>query len=470
MPDKLFLLFGNPSGLSPQEQAILNGDPNTDPLPAGYPYAQFERGKSLDMTLFIDQERTTKPEVILEGWGDLVDGVCAEEDGVDLPEVDRQLGGDYLNDLENANVPRTCPEVTVDTVDDNSQPVYVVKGNTFEVQAEVEQNQRVVMAYQLKVGDEEVGNTVYKALSGVEENSSCEPGTGNNVLTSDNQLIQRFTDTCTLTYSFEFPEGSGQAVGAGGNAPSDNYVFRLYAVDLAGNLSVETNTSNAGFRYDPQTRESTSLHTEGLRENEEPDSFVQSTSTESLQIYHDTREPTTPSLNLSSEDINSPVTGSQEIGSTGDVFNRAITKSLEVVGSHSGQQKSDMGYQWLRVRDAEDNAVSETAQERLLVNGHDVENNQKDGAGGNGETRLPLGTQGDQRDGCVVISNTPVFNRAVGTCADGVYGVSVESTDTAGNTSGVGQKIVERDTVRPVAPTLSVSKVYRTRPASLLTS
>ena len=445
------LISGSTSGLSTLEQAVLNGDPSTDPLPAGYPYAQFERGKSLDMTLFVDQERTRKPEVILEGWGDLRDGVCAEESDIDLPEVDRQLADDYLQEMQDSNVPRNCPQVTVNSVNNDRQPVYVVKGNTFEVQSEVEQNQRVIMAYQLKAGEQEVGNTVYKALSGVEESGSCTSGTNNEVRTSDNQLVQRFTDTCTVTYSFEFPEGSGQAVGADGNAPSDNYVFRLYAVDLAGNLSVEVEDNSTGFQYNASTGETTALNNDT--------SFVQSTATESLQIYHDTREPVTPSLNLSSEDINSPITGSQEIGSTGDVFNRAITKSLEVVGSHSGEQQSDMEYSWLRVRDAEGNAVSETTQERLLVNGYDVENNQKDGAGGNGETRLPLGTQGDQRDGCVRVSNSPTFNRAVGTCADGVYGVSVESTDTAGNTSSTTTKIVERDTVRPVTPTLNVSKV-----------
>ena len=52
-----------------------------------------------------------------------------------------------------------------------------------------------------------------------------------------------------------------------------------------------------------------------------------------------------------------------------------------------------------------------------------------------------------------------MFNRAVGTCADGVYGVSVESTDTAGNTSEVVQRIAERDTVRPNTPILNVTKV-----------
>ena len=103
--------------------------------------------------------------------------------------------------------------------------------------------------------------------------------------------------------------------------------------------------------------------------------------------------------------------------------------------------------------------MNDPAQERLLVNGFDTNNIKKDGAGGNGETALLLGTQTDQRDGCVVTSNAPVFNRAIGTCADGVYQVDVESTDTAGNTSAEVSRIVERDTVRPNMTSLSVTKV-----------
>lgn len=65
---------------------------------------------------------------------------------------------------------------------------------------------------------------------------------------------------------------------------------------------------------------------------------------------------------------------------------------------------------------------------------------------------ISLGTQSDDRDGCVEVINT----RRTGACQDGNYSVSIKSTDAAGNASGVAQHVVERDTVRPGKPSVKL--------------
>ncbi|MEI7578783.1 MAG: peptidoglycan DD-metalloendopeptidase family protein [bacterium] len=67
---------------------------------------------------------------------------------------------------------------------------------------------------------------------------------------------------------------------------------------------------------------------------------------------------------------------------------------------------------------------------------------------------LTLGTTSDERDGCVSLQDT----RRIGICEDGNYEIKIKSTDAAGNPSSVATHNVERDTVRPEKPVISVGK------------
>jgi murein DD-endopeptidase MepM/ murein hydrolase activator NlpD/pimeloyl-ACP methyl ester carboxylesterase len=101
---------------------------------------------------------------------------------------------------------------------------------------------------------------------------------------------------------------------------------------------------------------------------------------------------------------------------------------------------------------------------------------------GNSTTANQFGkTNTDEQDNCIQISNTPIKNRRVGTCSaaanpnqtpitnqtipsslnnggDGLYTIRQRAIDTSGNRGDWTQKVVERDTVSPGAPTLNLTK------------
>jgi hypothetical protein len=57
----------------------------------------------------------------------------------------------------------------------------------------------------------------------------------------------------------------------------------------------------------------------------------------------------------------------------------------------------------------------------------------------------------------VTTSQTPIKNRRIGTCQDGIYTIKQNFTDTAGNTSKEWIERIERDTVAPGTPVVTTS-------------
>jgi hypothetical protein len=57
---------------------------------------------------------------------------------------------------------------------------------------------------------------------------------------------------------------------------------------------------------------------------------------------------------------------------------------------------------------------------------------------------------------CTTISHQPIKNRRVGTCNDGLYTIRSQETDTAGNTGEWVEQSIERDTVKPFAPEVTI--------------
>jgi flagellar hook assembly protein FlgD len=65
---------------------------------------------------------------------------------------------------------------------------------------------------------------------------------------------------------------------------------------------------------------------------------------------------------------------------------------------------------------------------------------------------VPFGSQSDEREGCVIM----IDGRRVGNCEDGMYTVSYRAYDSSGNANGEQSVKLERDTVAPATPIVSL--------------
>jgi pimeloyl-ACP methyl ester carboxylesterase len=61
-------------------------------------------------------------------------------------------------------------------------------------------------------------------------------------------------------------------------------------------------------------------------------------------------------------------------------------------------------------------------------------------------------------ESCTTTSNSPIVNRRIGICQDGIYTIKTRETDTAGNKGEIISKEIERDTTSPFKPNLNVGK------------
>jgi hypothetical protein len=61
-------------------------------------------------------------------------------------------------------------------------------------------------------------------------------------------------------------------------------------------------------------------------------------------------------------------------------------------------------------------------------------------------------------ESCTTTSNSPIKNRRIGICQDGIYTISSRQTDTAGNKGEIISKEIERDTTSPFKPNLNIAK------------
>lgn len=317
-----------------------------------YPYCQTARGQSLDWTLLIDNQNTTKGEFNIAGWGDGIDGVCSQaQTGQNIVELDRTLTDrNYFyqfedstkkwrnNVLENAvqandNVTQsracnaTSPNnLTVKTVDgkydanglpkstdpnaDSNKaftPIYTVRGNTIEFKATgIEKNQRVVLGYKYKGGVEKYQLTPVNVQTG-----SCTTNAGNNTVSSSTynngsstqtpvpttaRFVTKFKDTCSILYTFTFPDDGKETTKRTENnqqidtgSPASNYEFSFYSIDLAGNLSTYTDTTGVSTGLQNTTMGlATPLGTNGL-----PNTPTNQTGGSSNGVYETSTDPNT---------------------------------------------------------------------------------------------------------------------------------------------------------------------------------
>ncbi|NJK70672.1 MAG: peptidoglycan DD-metalloendopeptidase family protein [Thermales bacterium] len=448
----------------PQNQIdIVEGDYNlgTQPIRIGYPYDHNGRGKSLDFSLLVDNTNTFKGDFILPGWGDSIDGVCSI-DQLDQAKVetDRNLTDwRYFNEYNpaEANINRTCPTPTFTNVDDtNYTPIYVVKDNTIEFETSIEKNQKVVMAYRYKEGQTDPANPNYQGINesyilreAVEVENGCGlpvelPGGGSlEVKDIDDTYITRFGVNCKNKFTFVFPN-DGTAANDNGYA-KENYEFSFYSVDLAGNLSTLTPS--------------------GDNRPQSSGAVINDVRSETVTVYHDGLEPQFVGVNgISSFSYVDNIPG---YGLDGNTFgDTAITKDVNIVSSHFSEKSSDILYQVNNTTSGRSN-YNVLFDSLILVNGYDEngvlitypgEGGGTDTPRDSGRYGIGLGGQTDDRTGCTEISNSPIVNRRLGNCEDGIYEVKVRGTDSAGNESGWKSEFVERDTVKPGDATVSFSK------------
>jgi len=209
-----------------------------------------------------------------------------------------------------------------------------------------------------------------------------------------NGVITKFGSLCDLTFVYTWT-GAGAQDELG--QAYDYKEFSLALIDLSGNISVDSSR---------------------------------------VVVYNDRTAPTLGTGTLSSSDVNSPI-------------NEGFTKSLSIISTDNGERMSDVSYEVKNPK----NVVST----RVQRNGDTTETNgTKSATGQSGNmssiAKFPIGSMSDDRTGCVSVVN----GRRIGICEDGVYTITTKHTDTSGNTNAGFVKTVERDTVAPEIPTVSV--------------
>jgi murein DD-endopeptidase MepM/ murein hydrolase activator NlpD/pimeloyl-ACP methyl ester carboxylesterase len=287
------------------------------------------------------------------------------------------------------------------------------------------------------------------------------------------------------------------------DTPLANYNFSFYSIDLAGNLSTIPNTTS------PQT---------GYTQSNNPntiDSIYQTTRSRALNVYHDTKEPidiylsSLKSISYETEIPGFTTTTNNTVVSLGNTTT-PITKDTTLIATHNSQQYSDIEYQYTNTTTGRENTGvfnnngvggSNVTQSQVLLNGYDfttstpskqyttAQSGGTEWTGRTGKYKVNLGnTQTDESRGVICIeepnttiptapgssgtgtspvtqtgtgvsptAQTPIKNRRLGKCSDGVYKIQTRATDTPGNSTQYKDVYVERDSVRPSDPVVSVT-------------
>jgi murein DD-endopeptidase MepM/ murein hydrolase activator NlpD/pimeloyl-ACP methyl ester carboxylesterase len=238
-------------------------------------------------------------------------------------------------------------------------------------------------------------NNENSILSTNKLDSNCTNPKIKDKITRDN-LITKFASDCEWSYDFSFEDDGLSPDGI----PYNWYIFNIKVVDLSGNNSKIS---------------------------------------KSVIVYHDKDKPKNHSIINIKSDSYDPIVN---YGSPNQ-----ITKDYNITTTHFGERQADVEYQLF---DKNNNFVDK--ENTYLKNGVNPEKRTN-----YGNNKINLGEQKkdqSQGDQCMKMEGT----RRVGTCSDGIYSLKMRMIDSAGNTGDFVNYSVERDTVEPVTPVLSVSK------------
>jgi hypothetical protein len=229
------------------------------------------------LSLLVDNNNTYKGDYDLTNWRDRIDGVCSvyqtttnptsgqtTTNGSNTVEVDRNLTAkDYFFNFEDTNPAisgvtactdnlkqsRSCNSTTQNTTLTNVNskyntqgiqtnttgfdPVYVIKGNTIEFKAtNLERNQRIIMGYRYKDGSEQYqlnptstnvqsGSCTNSSTGQTSDNISGNTDNQNNTIPDTQRYTTRFKDSCSVAYSFNFPD-DGRETSKTGTTTNDS--------------------------------------------------------------------------------------------------------------------------------------------------------------------------------------------------------------------------------------------------------
>ena len=223
--------------------------------------------------------------------------------------------------------------------------------------------------------------------------------------------------------------------------------------------------------------------------------YMNSNGSSTITVYHDTDPPKNGSIiNIKSDSYNPII----DFLPSGDSYNQslftdysigssgyALTKDTSIIAKFNGEQQADVQYELTKAANTIDGAGLGT-NTRLEVrdNNADPKNTQylddvgnliestktavvRNGKADNPSVEVGIslsanktedGVRDDQNQNCYTVSQSPIKNRRIGICNDGVYGLTMRMVDTAGNRSAWIGNSFERDTVAPDKPNLQVTK------------
>lgn len=478
----------------------------TSALSQSYPYSTTARGKSLDFRLFID---TTKPfysTFDLKGFGNkdgnqVLDGMRADGIG---PEYDR------LQTSGTAFVTRNDQLQLKARMEKGMRVMLVgeqVRSQNNYTSAVIPEQKRAIT---------QINNLTNQTACAA---PSAPTPAGDNVGLGG--IITRFGQLCESNISHDFVANGSNGLSPMGN-PLNYASLSFYIIDLAGNTSntIEQQAaiegrSSSNYSLSDGVNNLISNSNCNYPTNRQQDGFVVTAPIQPARnlscpilVYHDKQSPLLENqINTSNidatgsnlrvgvptriEKIFSSSYGQEAIPDfwTNSSSIYPITKDTTLSLQTAGEQLSDIEYQMrdknnsaidinqtqtATLRDDNNNLIpsSQTTKSIVVTNGN---------AGSPNHTQqLPLGSSRDEDNAACVTTtsnstltqiptdiNNPVSakasigavaNRRLGTCQDGLYRVQVRHTDTAGNRGGWIDRIVERDTVSPSTPNITVGK------------
>jgi Peptidase family M23/Ricin-type beta-trefoil lectin domain len=407
----------------------LTLETNNNTLNTTNVYSAVPRSRSLDFRLLIDNTAPNRSEFDLTGFGDGVDGIRA--DGV-LPEKDRISASSNALKL-------------------------VTRNNNLSIKGKAEKNQRAELYYVTKnnKNNQQTNKFINPSLS-----SNCFKNqylSADKIATTNNitSIITQFKDNCDFNFTFDFTTLGTQESGVGQSPNGDpltSIALQYRIIDLAGNANssemdearnnLRPANANCPSPLNIPNQSTWSCQVTIFYDKEAPLNLEES---KSRNILENRSQQTGYLIGSGVVDLKEIATNKNPIDYAPATNNQlSVTKEFDLEATSVGESQADTVTTIANPK----NTIS-TTQSKVDSNF-------------NSKTRINLGnTRDDLRpatDNCITTSQTPIKNRRIGTCQDGIYTIKQNFTDTAGNTSKEWIERIERDTVAPGTPVINLTK------------
>ena len=399
-------------------------------LPINYPYTQETRKASLDFRLFLDNTAPTALNFDTSPYLDAKDGLQA--DGIN-PEKDRITNNLYTTRTNFNLFPR---------LEKNTRLIL----ETLSTNTKNNETKKSSLDTKLVTTTPATQNIPYQSCTPTRQVN--KQGLG--------EITTQDKEDCTLPIIIDNSRTS----------PINTASITSNGITTGTTLDTTAKSYGHSDNGIPSTRTVASYSILDLAGNRATNPITNSTTTNSLNIAYDTDKPLTEveaqSRNLSENRLNTTTgqvggasileiqaEGAKLLSNTpiAGLINNKTSIDLKTLG----EQQADLRTTLL----SPTNKGVTTPTNTLPITRIDSNFQAK--------TTLNLGnnTRDDEANlvsTCTTISNTPIKNRRVGICQDGVYTIKQNLIDTAGNMSGELMEVVERDATPPLVPTLTATK------------